>query len=486
MTRSTSRRSWRILGALAAAAALGFAAAAPAAAAPLPDADQVGSLTIHKFETPPGGPGAEGDGTLIPGFTGTPVPGVEVTVQQVDPASYDLSTNAGWQALTNLTPAIAAAGPFGQEATVTTGADGVATAADLPLGVYLVTETSWPAGFVPAEPFLVTIPLTDPVNLDDWLYDVHVYPKNAATEVTKTVEDSDAYVLGDAVTWTIRGSIPQVDVIDGYRITDQLDDKLQYDGSTVELSNGVALTEGTDYTRTFDAATNTLTIDFTEAGRAVLVDNSDAQVVVTLETTVTAVGEITNTAVLYPNEGSFDIEPGEPGGPIVTPEEETKWGNVSIRKTDARDTSVNLQGAVFSVYLTEQDARDGVNAITIGGTDTWTTDGNGELTISGLRYSGWADGAAVAPGDPGYQSYWLVEVAAPTGYELLAEPVEVIVDGTDTVVDYTIENSPHNGGFTLPLTGGTLAEWFLYGAGAALLGGAALLMARRAKRSSVQ
>lgn len=56
------------------------------------------------------------------------------------------------------------------------------TEKDLPLGLYLVMETKSPDQVTtPCEPFLVSVPMTrvgatNPQS--DWLYDVHVYPKN--------------------------------------------------------------------------------------------------------------------------------------------------------------------------------------------------------------------------------------------------------------------------------------------------------------------
>lgn len=69
-----------------------------------------------------------------------------------------------------------------------TDANGVATfdkdasGSNLPLGLYLVMETKSPDQVTtPCEPFLVSVPMTrvgatNPQS--DWLYDVHVYPKN--------------------------------------------------------------------------------------------------------------------------------------------------------------------------------------------------------------------------------------------------------------------------------------------------------------------
>lgn len=62
-----------------------------------------------------------------------------------------------------------------------TKADGTATFTNLELGFYVVIETTTPDKVTtPATPFLVSIPMTT-VDGDNWLYDVHVYPKNKTT-----------------------------------------------------------------------------------------------------------------------------------------------------------------------------------------------------------------------------------------------------------------------------------------------------------------
>jgi fimbrial isopeptide formation D2 family protein/LPXTG-motif cell wall-anchored protein len=475
-------RGVRALLAAGAGIAMLAVAAGPATAAPVIDPDRRGSITIHKYEQPDDATGLPNNGTLLPNEQLgdlTPMDGVQFTVQQVDPTVYDLTTNAGWTALEALTPAAAKTQLSGHSATVTTAGGGTATAGNLPVGVYLVTETVYPAGVTPSAPFLITVPLTDPTNLNTWLYDVHVYPKNEVTTSSKTVDEGTGTKLGDTVQFTITGDIPDVEVIDGYKVVDQLADALRYESATVTLKDGPALDAG-DYTLTHVAGT--VTVQFTPAGLLKLAANSDAQVQVVISTTVIAVGEILNEAVVYPNLPSFTIEPGEPGGPSVTPEVVTKWGNVTLKKVDSEDAAA-LAGAQFRVYLTEADARAGTNPLTIGGVSTWTTGDDGLLTISGLRYSGWVDGAAVALGQPGYQSYWVAEVAAPSGYELLAAPIEVHVDDVDTQVDLTVENVASNGGFTLPLTGA--AGTALFGFAGALLVTGATLLALRARRQRV-
>lgn len=497
MNTPTTRRGSRVAAAVLAAglAALAFAAPAHAATPNLVDPDATGSLTIHKYEAPVTPTGLPNDGTEqtvnLPALEG-----VGFAVYKVD--TIDLTTNAGWIDASELADtfdgtdqSITGAGytitPVGGEQL--TDAAGEITLSGLDLGLYYVVETSPLAGSTGVAPFLVTVPLTDPADDDNWLYDVHVYPKNALTEVDKTVEDSEDIKIGDEIEFTITADIPNVTVIDGYKIVDDLDAKLDYVGATVELSDGTVLVEGVDYTITPAAATTggpVVEIVLTQAGRDVLEANTDLQVVVVLTTTVNAVGEIVNTAVLYPNAGSFDIQPGEPGGPTVTPEVITKWGDLTIEKVD--EAGAPLTGAVFSVYPTEQDAIDGTNAIVLDGATEFTVAADGTVTISGLRYSDWADGAAVAPGEDGYQTYWLAEIVAPDGYELLAAPIEFTITAATTAagVDLEVVNVPSNAGFELPNTGGAGTTLFWLGGGMLLAGAVFLAVYSRRKAHAAE
>lgn len=67
-------------------------------------------------------------------------------------------------------------------ATATTDDDGIAGFPDLPLGLYVVVETDTPDKVTsPVKPFLVSVPMTRASSLNEWLYDIHVYPKNGTT-----------------------------------------------------------------------------------------------------------------------------------------------------------------------------------------------------------------------------------------------------------------------------------------------------------------
>ncbi|GFZ75604.1 SpaH/EbpB family LPXTG-anchored major pilin [Microbacterium album] len=494
MNKYARRRGFRAglaAAAVAALAALGMAA--PAHAAPLVDPTATGSIAVHKFERFVAPSNLDNNGTPVDTTGLNPVAGVEFQVRQVQ--GIDLATNGGWADASGLAGVFDEADP---EASITgagytlgtafppqvTDADGDALFAGLPVGLYLVEETSYPAGITPSAPFLVSIPMTDPTDRNTWMYDVHVYPKNSITTAGKVVNDADAIRLGDELTFTITADIPNEDVIDGYKIVDPLDAKLDYVSTSVRLSNGATIVLGTDYTIDYVAGTNTVTVEFTEVGRQVLAANKAAQVIVEVVTSVNEVGEIVNTALVYPNEASFNITPGDPGGPTTTPSVETRWGGVTIQKVDPAGGA--LPGAVFQVFASEADALNQTNPITIDGEASFeVVDLNGVLTITGLRYSDFANGGTVAPGEPGFIQYYLVETVAPDGHELLAAPIPFTVTATTggASVDIVIENVPHNAGFELPLTGGT-GTGLLYLVGAGLVAAGVVLLVVRRRRAA--
>lgn len=484
----------RVAAALSLAALVVAGGGAPALAGTspaLPDGSKTGELVLTKLQSPPTNLPHNGTQQKV---SNKPVVGATFSVQKVN--NVDLTTDAGQSAAVSLSGSADLSSNDRATATVcgnssygcgtaqtgVTDANGVIDLANLPLGLYLVEETDSPAGTTVSVPFLVSIPLTDPTNENAWMYKVYVYPKDDVVNATKTVKDDAVAALGQAFDWTILTDIPSrasdpKPNIDAYEITDQLDSKLDYVGADVSLTDGTALTSGTDYTITPAGATTggpLVDIVFTAAGRSKLLAHSSAQVKVVLHTSANATGDISNTANLYPDNNSKVHK-----HPVVTPPVDTKWGEITILKQKTGDSSTKLAGAQFQVYLSKDDAAAGTNPISIpagSGTNTWTTDANGIASISGLRYSCYADGVALtdpatAP-NPACQHYWVVETKAPPGYELQAEPIKVDVASNDpATVDVTVSDPPANNGFPLPLTGGP-GVTLVYLGGLLLLAGA--------------
>ena len=115
------------------------------------------------FETLPAGNGKQLGAAELDGLT--PLEGVTFKVERL--TQYDLTTNAGWTALQGLSlqDAIDTATKT-LAGSVVTGPDGEAAFGNLPLGAYLVTETAAPTGVIASKPFVITVPLTDPDNLN--------------------------------------------------------------------------------------------------------------------------------------------------------------------------------------------------------------------------------------------------------------------------------------------------------------------------------
>lgn len=152
------------------------------------DPNKTGSITIHKLEQADIGQtewpdGKPGDGTVIEDTAslGTPLADVEFSIWNVT-EKYTVSEDATTIGTTDLGEATAVE---------STDKDGVAKFADLEVGVYLVAETNYDPHTTHVTPnFFVSIPMTNPDG-DDWIYDVHVYPKNALVRGDVTLNKVD-------------------------------------------------------------------------------------------------------------------------------------------------------------------------------------------------------------------------------------------------------------------------------------------------------
>lgn len=195
---------------------------------PVWESGKTGSITIHKYEynpapgaTPKQGTGAEGEAAPS---GAKPLGGVTFEIYKVQneewlKAYYGGQAAATGQDFSNIdasnyystnstTGAITVNGSkIDTVTTATSGTDiGVAKKDGLALGLYLVVETSAPDKVTsPAAPFLVSVPMTRIADttttnkLTDWIYDVHVYPKNSTTYGQVTIEKKGYTGGGSAV-----------------------------------------------------------------------------------------------------------------------------------------------------------------------------------------------------------------------------------------------------------------------------------------------
>ena len=440
-----------------------FAAALPAAAsaAPMPSS---GSLTIHKYAL-------EDMGDMEPSYNGKPAPtpadavplaDVEFSVWQVDPG-----------AVTGITTA-AQAWPHIMASTLQTGvtdANGEVTFSSLPQGLYYVAETNNSGSTLFCDPFIVSVPMAD-ATTGNWNDHVHAYPKNQSISIDKFVAaagTTDYYkvnmnlpvAVGERFDWYIRSSLP-VDIgtanTESFVITDVLSSYFDYQQGSVkvyimpysdsDLKDCTVLGSG-DYAVSFNAATNTLTVELTASGISrvkSLVASGDRYSVVEYSCTVNdsapqGVALYSGATLEYTRDTASAVSSrgGAQAGAItllsaasntgivplastantmtveVAMQPEVHTGKIEITKL-ADKTNKLLPGAEFGIAKTKADAQAG-NFIATG-----TTDASGELMFSGLKYG--------LPGDDPTENsdnttFWLAEIKAPDGYKLMKDPVEI-------------------------------------------------------------
>lgn len=162
-------------------------AAEPSAKMPTIDENKTGKVTIHKYTsgtvTGITGTGTEADADSLPNGA-KPLNGAGFTLYKVvDKAGMENYYKADPTALPDVSEYVengtikaAYSGTvIGEEVTDATG---TATFSNLELGFYVVIETTVPdAVTTPMDPFLLSVPMTT-ADGTDWLYDIHVYPKN--------------------------------------------------------------------------------------------------------------------------------------------------------------------------------------------------------------------------------------------------------------------------------------------------------------------
>ncbi len=396
--------------------------------------------------------------------------------------------------------------------TVVTGEDGKASFESLDRGVYLLKEANGEGtpeeirGVM--EPVLIQIPMANEVHKTDesapeYLWNIYVYPKNLtdpdAPKVEKhVVEYGNMHAgmnIGDSFPWIITAEIPTgVETGSLYRITDQLDTRLDFDTEveptvTIPMTDGGTKTLEKDTHYTFSRDTDSadgrfLTFDFTEAGRQELATAPDdnRKVTVTFHTkindTVVVKDEL---GVAIPNKAGLDFT-NSTGNEYHTESDEPDvyTGGYTLLKVDGI-TKEALEGAEFGIFATQKDAEDAVkeNAIQLAESGE-----DGYVKFVGLEYGELGDLAAQAS-----KEYWIAETKAPvivkdgveTEYNLLRKPYKVIVTATSHMEADDVLVIENNKTFQLPFTGGVGTMLFTIGGIALVAVGGMLFMKGRRK-----
>lgn len=473
-----------------------------------------GSLTIHKFSQEPDGENGEsGNGSEnqnVPGDA-SPLDGVEFTITQTH--SYDPTTDK-WEPVSN---GITRTG-------ITQNGKVVFNFTELELGRYTVDETDGPPHVnLNPDSYAVDIPMTSKKG-KNVNYHVHIYPKNemirgnveltkidGSTEIpldgiqfelydendekigtTHTTNDfgkitvdnlaygsyyfkeiatKDGYMLGsqhieffveesgvtvevnvanfkepevekevdysavnrgEIVEYTIKVQLPgDIGAYNSFVVTDVLHQNLQFQAVT-------ASPDGFDFNEDGQTLTWTAT-DFTQLNPGEVEFKFTAKVSEDAEANVV----INNKAYInYENGHGFDGEKETDDIP-VTP----TAGSLTVIKKDG-DSNEELNGAKFEL-------RQGDVVVASGTTK---------------------DGGKIFFGELDYGDYELVETKAPTGYNLLQNPINVTINEDNSNV--TIEVDNYKSGWELPKTGGIGTSIFTL-LGLTLMGAALFAFIRR-------
>ena len=360
----------------------------------------------------------------------------------------------------------------GKTGTTLTVQDGKATAAGLELGYYFVSSTNGA---------LCNLTTTNP--------SVTIHDKNDIP--FDKVDDKESVDVGETVTYTITGKVPDATGFTSYiyKFTDTMSEGLTFQKDIVVKIGDTDVTGACTiiYTPSEDAATGfELTIP---------VMDYQEQVGAAITVTYTAIVNEHAVATVEHNKATltYSNDPTDYTKTTETPEDkETVYSaKIVIDKYAANtenpeDHSKKLEGAQFVLYKEVEGVKQYYKWNNETKVVEWVADKK-DATVKTTDENGAASFDGVANG-----TYYLEEIAAPAGYNLLKDPVAVTVDGAkaiaaeaDTSVLTPVAAIANNTGAVLPSTGG-IGTTIFYVLGGLLVAGAAILLVTKKRMSNAK
>ncbi len=291
--------------------------------------------------------------------------------------------------------------------------------------------------------------------------------------IEKVVDDENPEI-GQTVTYTITGQVPDTTGYESYEYTvkDTMSDGLTFNADVASMEVKFGDTAITDITPTIENNGFTLTFDMTEYQ-----DYKNQAITITYKAVVNE--SAVNGADGNANEATltYSNDPTDSTKKDTTPPEEVKVyvAGIQIDKYDKNNEETKLADAKFVLKNTE-----GKFYKLVDNKVSWvdsevdatvvTTDNNGTAYFKGLENG----------------TYSLKETEAPKGYNLLTEEVSVTVDYTNqTATVYATANVPNSTGTLLPTTGG-MGTTIFYIVGAILVLGSAVLLVIKKRENNTK
>lgn len=326
----------------------------------------------------------------------------------------------------------------------------VNTAQTLAPGYYVIVQTGSDSAdaWVPSLPILVDLPQKSGAG---YAYSTVVDPKGGYPDVTKKIIennnpfDQNDVSINEHVKYQVTSDVTKYSTnATGitYKIVDTLSKGLTYDKNVVIKAGEKELVQDTDYTvdAKTDADTGVTTITFNFVYNSIkAADQVVLEYSATLnENAVIGEGGNPNDINLVYTNNSNTISTSTTTAETDSPQVRTYTYGIAVKKVDQNDKTA-LAGAQFGIYKDSTCTK----AYTSGKLETVTAS-NGYQQFIGL--------------DAG--TYYIQEIAAPSGYVKSDKVLEVKIEGLDKDGNVTTENNKLTGQakYTIKVVGETGSE----------------------------
>ena len=390
--------------------------------------------------------------------------GLTLTGVAGDNTTFVVSTSTGFSAAAFANALKAAVS--GKTGTTLTADGTTVKAANLDLGYYFVTSSTGA---------LCNLTTTDPT--------VTIHDKNDIP--FDKVDNKESVDVGEIVTYTITGKVPDYTGFTTYTylITDTMSEGLTFQKNVKVTVGDTDVTSACTITYDKDGNANKFTVSIPVQSYTI---GAEIKVTYTAVVNEKAVAKIENNAATL----TYSNDPTDTSKTTTTPEDkETVYSaKVVINKYVKGSNTEKLAGAEFLLYKeVKTDDSDTTTKYYYKWNETdkkveWTTD-KAQATVKTTDDKGAASFDGLKDG-----TYYLEEVEAPAGYNLLKDPVQITVNGANATtanlssltVTGNVENSS---GAELPETGG-MGTTIFYVLGSVLILAAVVLLVTRKRMSS--